>query len=331
MNTRRIVLAGGSGFLGGVLARYFLERNYEVVILTRKPNARADGVREVHWDGETLTDWTRELEDADAVINLAGVSVNCRYHERNRRSILDSRVNSTRALGAAIAECAKPPPVWMNSSTATIYRHTFGPAWDEDGEIGATKEAKDGFSVEVACAWERTFKEAKTPATRKVALRTAMVLGNGENSVFPTLRRLVRLGLGGKMASGKQYVSWIHEQDFSRAVEWLMENEEVTGPVNLVAPNPLTNEQMMRTLREVSGARFGLPAAAWMLELGAFFLRTETELIVKSRRVVPRKLLESGFEFCFPTFKEAIEHLSAGRQNIREKRHRVLSAFYEMP
>lgn len=309
MNTRRLILAGGSGFLGSVLATDFSARDWQVIVLTRNPRARNDGVREAHWDGETVGEWQRELEGAEALINLSGVSVNCRYHARNRRLILDSRVNSTRALGQAIARCLKPPRVWLNSSTATIYKHTFGLAWDEKGETGGTPEAKDEFSVEVARAWEQTLNEVSTPYTRKVALRTAMVLGLGENSVFPMLRWLVQFGLGGRMASGKQFVSWIHETDFCRAIEWVIDDEAFSGPVNVASPNPLTNDEMMRMLRELGGARFGLSAKRWMLEAGAVLLRTETELIIKSRRVVPARLLAAGFQFRFPEFRGAAKEL----------------------
>ncbi len=308
MPTKRIVLAGGSGFLGRVLAEYLTARGAETVILTRAPRVGTK-VREVAWDGKTVGDWLKEIDGAAAVINLAGRSVDCRYHARNRRLILDSRIDSTRVLGEAIARCAKPPRVWLNSSTATIYKHTFGPAWDESGEIGGTREAKDEFSVEVAVAWERVLDEARTPATRKVALRSAMVLGAGGNSVLPVMRRLVRFGLGGRMGDGRQFMSWIHEEDFCRAVEWLLAHDEIRGPVNLAAPNPLPNAEFMRTVREVCGVPFGLPAARWMLEVGAIFLRTETELLIKSRRVVPGRLLAAGFEFKFPQLRGAVEDL----------------------
>jgi uncharacterized protein (TIGR01777 family) len=316
MSDARLILSGGSGFLGQVLALYFSQRGWEIVVLTRRPTRRTEGVREVGWDGETLGDWTRVLAGASALVNLAGKSVNCRYHVRNRKLISDSRVNSTRVLGEAIARCANPPSVWLNSSTATIYKHTFGPAWDESGEIGATPEAKDAFSIEVAVAWERAFNEANTPRTRKATMRSAMVLGNYSNSVFPMLRRLVRFGLGSRMGSGRQFVSWIHELDFCRAIEWLIEHEEIRGVVNVAAPGPLPNAEMMRTLREICGVPFGLPAAEWMLELGAFLLRTETELIIKSRRVVPGSLLESGFKFQFAHIRNAFEIL-AGNASAR--------------
>jgi len=309
MTTQRIILAGGSGFLGNALAERFLGRGDEVIVLTRTPRARTDGAKEIAWDAKSPGDWGKFVDGADVVINLAGRSVNCRYHARNRREILDSRVNSTRVLGEAIVRCAKPPRVWLNSSTATIYKHTFGPAWDESGEIGGTPEARDEFSVEVARAWEKALDEAGTPATRKVALRSAMVLGTGKNSVFPVLRRLVRSGLGGKMGSGNQYVSWIHEADFCRAIDWLIDHEDFNGPVNVASPNPLPNREMMRALRDIGGVPIGLPATLWMLEVGAFFLRTETELIIKSRRVVPGRLSASGFQFQFPQLEEALRDL----------------------
>jgi uncharacterized protein (TIGR01777 family) len=305
----RIVLAGGSGFVGQFLAPWLCKAGHEVVVLTRSPKADSGKIRQVAWDGKTTGPWARELEGAQAVINLAGQSVNCRYHARNRRLMMDSRLDSTRILGEAITRCQNPPRIWLNASTATIYKHTFGPAWNEDGEIGSTAEAKDEFSIEIATAWEREFAKANTPATRKVALRSAMVLGHGSNSVFPVMRRLVRLGLGGKLASGRQFVSWIHEIDFCRAIDWLLAQEEFNGVVNLAAPNPLTNVDMMRALRKACGVPIGLPASRWMLEVGAFVLRTETELLIKSRRVVPGRLLAGGFEFRFPEIGGAFEDL----------------------
>lgn len=311
MNKQRIVLAGGSGFLGRVLADWLTARGAEVVILTRTPH-RGGPVREVQWDVRTLGQWQREIEGAEAVINLAGRTVDCRYNAENRRLIMDSRVDSTRVLGSAINLCGRPPRVWLNSSTATIYKHTYGAANDEaTGVIGATPDAKDEFSVEVALAWERALEAAPTPDTRKIALRSAMVLGSGQNSVFPMLRRLVRLGLGGRMGNGRQFVSWIHERDFCRAIEWLLAEDDFRGPANLAAPNPVPNAELMRTLRKVCRMPLGLPATRWMLEVGAFFLGTETELIIKSRRVVPGRLLAAGFEFEFPHLRGALEDLCA--------------------
>jgi uncharacterized protein (TIGR01777 family) len=305
----KIILAGGSGFLGSVLADYFAARGMEIVVLTRNPKTRTGLIREVHWDGVTVGDWLKELEGARALINLAGISVNCRYHARNRKLMLDSRLDSTRVLGEAIARCANPPPGWLNSSTATIYKHTFGPAWNEAGETGGCAEANDIFSVHVATEWERVFNEASTPRTRKAALRSAMVLGRAKNSVLPNLLRLGRLSLGGSLAGGSQFVSWIHQEDFCRAVEWIMEHKTLSGAMNLAAPNPVTNAEFMAAIRKVCHGRFGLPAPRWLLEIGAFFMRTETELIIKSRRVAPGKLLANGFTFLHPRLLPAIEQL----------------------
>lgn len=309
-NSNRLVLAGGSGFLGQALAAHFLPAGWDVVVLTRSPPHSGGAARQLQWDGRTLGPWQKELDGAIAVVNLSGKSVDCRYHARNRREILASRVDSTRVIGEAIGQCAAAPAVWLNASTATLYQHTLGEPWDESGPMEAVAEAKDAFSVEVGKAWERALDEARTPRTRKVALRMGMVLGRGRNSVFPVLRRLARLGLGGAMGRGDQYVSWMHSTDYCRAVEWLIGHDGLGGPVNLVAPNPIPNREMMRILRKVCGAPFGLPATEWMLEIGAFFLRTETELLLKSRRVVPRRLLESGFHFQFPLMAEAFQDLS---------------------
>jgi uncharacterized protein (TIGR01777 family) len=308
MKPRRIILAGGSGFLGNTLAKYFLERQYEIIVLTRSPGARNDGVREIAWDAKSLGDWTKFMDGAEVVINLAGKSVDCRYNDANRKAIIVSRVESTRVLGKAIAQCKQPPRVWLNSSSATIYKHTFDKPKDEAGETGATPEANDEFSIEVIRQWERALIEAQTPATRKVALRTTLVLGR-DGGVFPVLRRLARFGLGGRMGSGRQYVSWIHEEDFCQAVEWLIAKDDLNGLVNFATPNPLPNHETMKLICEACGAPFGLPATKWMLEVGAVFLRTETELILKSRRVVPGRLIASGFKFKFPELRPALEDL----------------------
>jgi uncharacterized protein len=306
--SERIVLAGGSGLLGCLLARTLSAKGYEIIVLTRSPQA-GGAARQVHWDARTLGPWQRELEGAAAVINLAGRSVNCRYNEANRRLIMDSRVLSTRVLGEAISHCAEPPPTWLNASTATIYKHSYDRTMDETGEIAADRDAKDEFSVEVAQAWEQALADAPTAATRKIPMRMSMVFAAVPGSVFAVLRRLVRLGLGGSMAGGRQFVSWIHQEDFCRAVEWILEHPALCGPVNVASPNPVTNREMMAVFRKVCGRPIGLPAASWMLEIGAFFMRTETELIIKSRRVVPAKLLETGFQFRFPTLHGALEEI----------------------
>jgi len=313
---RRIVLAGGSGFLGGALAGHFRNAGWDVVILTRTPDPKAGAVREAQWDGRTVGAWRSELDGATAVVNLTGKSVNCRYNAANRREIMESRVHATRVVGEAIGQCAAPPRVWLNASTATVYKHTFGAPWDESGQIEAAAEAADAFSVEVAQAWEAALNNADTPRTRKAAMRMGMVTGLDKNSVFPVLRRLVRLGLGGRMGNGRQYVTWMHVVDYCRALEWLIDHDALRGPVNVVAPNPVPNAEMMRILRRIYGAPFGLPAAEWMLEIGAFVMGTETELILKSRRVIPGRLMQSGFTFKFPTLEEAFRDLAQAGANV---------------
>lgn len=308
-----MVLAGGTGFLGQTLAEYFQARDFEVVVLTRSADQAHLTGRLVPWDAHGLGPWSKELEETTVLINLTGKSVNCRYDARNREVILKSRIDSTRVLAEAVAACNQPPPVWLNASTATIYKHTMAAAWDENGVIGSTPQAKDAFSIDVAREWEEVFAQGRTPATRKVALRTAMVLGLGKNSVFPVLRRLTRLGLGGKMGTGRQFVSWIHQVDFCRAIEWIIGHGEIAGPINVAAPNPVQNTEMMKILRTLCGVALGLPANVWMLELGAFFLRTETELMIKSRKVIPGALLASGFRFQFPGIEEAFEDLCGRR------------------
>lgn len=266
------------------------------------------------WDGKTLGAWARELEGADVVINLAGRSVNCRYGERNRREILESRVDSVHAIGRALQVTKRPPRIWMQAATATIYAHRFDSPNDEfTGVIGGEEpNAPDTwrFSIEVAKAWESAVEEYATlPNTRCVIMRSAMVMSPDHGGIFATLLKLVRFGLGGQASNGKQFVSWIHEQDFVRAVRWLIEHEDMAGVVNICSPGPLPNAEFMRVLRRAWGTSVGLPASKWMLELGAFLMRTETELILKSRRVTPARLLHSGFEFQFPDWRDAAADL----------------------
>ncbi|HCX30926.1 MAG TPA: TIGR01777 family protein [Blastocatellia bacterium] len=309
----KIVIPGGSGQVGTVLARAFHQRGDEVVVLSRRPTVAP--WRVVKWDGETTGAWTLEFEGADTIINLAGQSVNCRYTEANRRIITESRVKSTRIVGEAIAQARRPPRVWLQASTATIYAHRYDAANDEEtGIIGGTEpNAPDTwrFSIDVVTSWERTFNESTTPATRRLLMRSAIVMNPDRGSPFDMLLRLVRYGLGGTLGDGKQYVSWIHDQDFARAVVWLIEHEEFAGSVNLAAPNPLPNSAFMKTLREAWGISFGLPATEWMLEVGAFLLRSETKLMLKSRRVIPTRMLQAGFTFQFPRWAEAACDLCA--------------------
>ena len=309
----KIVIPGGSGQIGTLLARAFRKEGHEVIEISRHPSADRPW-RAVAWDARTLGAWTAELEGADAVINLAGKNVNCRYTPANRDLIMQSRVDSTRIIGQAIAQAARPPRVWLQAGTATIYAHRYDAGNEEATGIlgGSEVDAPDTwrFSIDVAKAWERAVEEAGSlPQTRTVVLRSAMTMSPDRGGVFDVLLRLVRFGLGGQAGDGRQFVSWIHEADFVRAVLWLIEHDDVSGPLNLASPNPLPNAEFMRALREAWGIRFGLPAPAWMLEIGAVFLRTETELILKSRRVVPGRLLQQGFRFEFPSWPEAARDL----------------------
>ncbi len=304
----KIVIPGGSGHVGTVLAEAFHKRGDDVVVLSRK-HTDAQPWRVVSWDGETRGEWTSEIEGAEVVINLAGQSVNCRYTPENRRIITDSRVNSTQIVGQAIAEAKKPPRVWLQASTATLYAHRYDAPNDEAiGIIGGSEPGAPEtwrFSIDVVKKWERELNAAATPNTRKVLLRSAIVMSPEADGPFDMLLGLVRLGLGGRFGDGKQYVSFVHDHDFVRALEWLIQHEDMDGPVNIAAPNPLPNSEFMQALRKAWGIPFGLPSTNWMLELGAFALRSETELMLKSRRVVPARLLESGFTFQFPDWPSA--------------------------
>ena len=317
----KIVIPGGSGQIGTMLARAYSKAGGVVVILSRKAAAES-AWRVCEWDARSLGDWAEEFEGADAVINLAGRSVNCRYTPENRRAIIESRVDSTGVIAQAMARASRPPRVWLQMSTATIYAHRYDASNDETSGIigGDEPNAPDTwrFSIEVAKAWERAVQAAgPLPHTRTVLLRAAMTMSPDAGGVFDTLLGLVRHGLGGSSGDGRQFVSWIHEADFIRSIRWLIEHDTVSGPVNLAAPNPLPNADFMRALREAWGIRIGLPATKWMLEIGALFLRTETELILKSRRVVPGLLAQNGFTFQFPTWPEAANELCRQWRELR--------------
>ncbi|ANB10219.1 NAD-dependent epimerase [Streptomyces ambofaciens] len=305
----KIVIPGGTGQVGTVLGRAWTAAGHEVVVLSRRPERRG----EVPWDGRTPGDWFKEIDGSDMVVNLAGRSVNCRYTPTNLRAMMDSRVHSARVVGEAIAAAAEPPRVWLQMSTATVYAHRFDAPHDEATGVVGGREAGVpaywSYSVEIAKAWERELERADTPHTRKVALRSAMVMSPDRGGVLDVLLRLARLGLGGPVAGGAQYVSWIHERDFVRAVEFLAGREDLTGPVNLAAPSPLPQRAFMRALRQARGVPVGLPATRWMAELGALVLRSDTELLLKSRRVVPGRLLDAGFTFDHPDWPEAAEDL----------------------
>ncbi len=307
----KLVIPGGSGQVGTLLAQAFQAEGHDVVVLSR--TAAEKPWRTAQWDGKALGTWASEIDGADAVINLAGRSVNCRYTPANRKAILDSRVDSTRVVGEAIGQAQRPPPVWLQAGTATIYAHRLdAPNEEATGILGGDEpDAPDTwrFSIGVAKAWEAALNAAQTPDTRKVILRSAMTMSLGDGGIFDVLLGLVRHGLGGPVAGGRQYVSWIHGEDFVSAVRLLMADDRFAGPVNLCAPHPLPYADLMRGLRRASGIKFGLPATREMLELGARVLRTETELVLKSRRVVPGRLLDAGFTFAYPDWPEAAADL----------------------
>jgi uncharacterized protein (TIGR01777 family) len=308
----KVVLIGGSGQVGQILARYFHQRGDDVCVIARStPNSAS--WRTAKWDGKTLGAWTTELESADAVVHLSGRTVNCRYTPEHRREILESRTLTTTLVGEAISQCSQPPRAWLNASTATWYRHALDHSQDElTGEPGGHEPNVPEtwtFSVNIGRAWEEAFFTAPTPHTRRVAMRISMVMSPDPGGVFRVLLNLVRVGLGGPQGSGKQYVSWIEDTDFARVVAFLIERDDLSGPINLCAPGALANRDFLRAMRKAWGMPLGLPAFAWMLEIGAVFLRTETELILKSRWVRPTRLLDAGFIFEHPQWTEAARDL----------------------
>lgn len=298
-----MVIAAGTGFLGKIVTEYFKTKVKTIIILTRGKNKEINNIKYVNWDAKTIGNWTNELNNADVLINLTGKSVDCRYNKKNKDLILHSRIDSTIILAEAIQKCTNPPKVWLNSSTATIYRHSLKKEMDEiNGEIGT------GFSVNVAKAWETALFKQQTLNTRKVALRTAIVLGKSGGALQPILN-LTRIGFGGKQGSGNQKISWIHELDFARSIDFIIYTQKIEGVINIVSPKPSTNSIFMKTLRKIIRTPFGIPISKPLLEFGAKLIKTETELILKSRNVIPQKLENHGFKFTYPELKTAINHL----------------------
>lgn len=313
MQNKKIVIAGGSGFIGQAIAEYFGTEN-TIIILSRQVNGTNNAyskkshittnsnVRYVQWNAKDLGDWAKEIDGADLVINLAGKSVNCRYTQKNKQEIFDSRTNSTKIIGEAIAHATIPPKLWINAASATIYRHATDRLQDE-----LTGEIQNDFSVQVCKLWESTFFEQRTPFTRKVALRMAITLSAG--GVMIPYFNLLKFALGGRQGSGRQMYSWVHVHDVCRMIQWAFEHKEIEGVYNCSSPNPVTNNQFMQTLQKVTGHKFGLPAFEWMLTIGAAVIGTEKELILKSRWVVPAKALGAGFQFQYPVLKDALQQI----------------------
>lgn len=295
----KIIIAAGTGFLGKNLEKYFIEKGDQVYILTRNPKRE----NEIFWSAKTSGGWKNLLENSDVLINLTGKSVDCRYTEKNKKEIYDSRIESTKVLQQAIDQCINKPKVWLNASSATIYIHSETHLnTEENGIIG------DDFSMNICKSWEKEFFKVKTGNVRKVALRTSIVLGNN-GGAFPKLKTITKLGLGGKQGRGNQNVSWIHIDDFCRAIEYIINNENIVGEINITAPNPLSNKEFMRKLRKEIKIPFGLNAPVWQLEIASIFLKTETELILKSRNVYPEKLIQNDFQFQFSTIEKAFRSL----------------------
>ena len=298
----KLIIAAGTGFLGQVLIHHFKNKFEEIVILTRGKSQIIDGIKYVNWNAKTFSGWESELENTTVLINLAGKSVDCRYTSKNKKAILLSRLESTKILNKAVLNCKNPPKHWLNSSTSTIYRFSLDKQMDEvEGEIG------NDFSINVALSWEKAFFKTETPNTLKTALRTSIVLGKNGGALLP-LKTLAKIGFGGKQGKGNQWISWIHEDDFARAIEFIIK-KEMTGKVNIVSPNPISNSDFMQELRKAVGVPFGIPLNQLFLEIGSFFIRTETELVLKSRNVIPKRLLEKGFAFKFENIDPAFQNL----------------------
>jgi len=302
----KLIIPGGSGFLGLQLARHFGAKGWMVYILSRQEKESEGNIQFLRWDGKTLGAWAKEIDGADAIVNMAGRTVNCRYNETNKKQILDSRIDSTRILGKAIKKATNKPKIWINSSSATIYQDTRGalPANNEyDGQIGTD------FSMNICKAWEKEFNAAPSDTVRKIALRSAIVIGKESGGAMEYLINLSKLWLGGTQGDGQQFISWVHLKDFGRVVEFLIEQEHISGVINCAAPNPVTNQIFMKELRKAVGRSWGLPIPKFLLAFGAVFLRTQTELVLKSRKVVSKRLEEEGFQFEYATVETAFKDI----------------------
>ncbi|QWX83037.1 TIGR01777 family protein [Cellulophaga sp. HaHaR_3_176] len=300
----KLIIVGGSGFLGNAIAKHFVNTFKDIVILTRGASETKNGIRYTSWDAKSVGSWAKEFDNCDVLINMVGRSVDCRYTKKNKSLILSSRVDATKVLGEVLLKSEKPPKIWLNSSTATIYRHSLDLQMDEiSGEIG------NGFSVEVAKAWEKTFFASPLKNTRKIALRTSIVLGKNGGALVP-LKKLAQIGFGGKQGNGNQFFSWIHITDFLRSIDFIIKTENIEGPINIVAPQPCTNAYLMEKIRKSISIGFGIPLSEKILKIGALCIQTETELILKSRNVIPGRLLNKGFEFQYPTIEKALNDLN---------------------
>lgn len=298
----KIIIAGGTGALGALLSNAYSKQGWEVVVLSRSRASALGNARHVHWNGQTIGGWTAELEGATAVVNLAGRSVDTRFTAKHKREILDSRVMPTSVIGEAVSRCHRPPAVWINAGGISIYAPSAVIHTERDQPEGTD------FLAQVSQQWEAAFINAATPMTRKVQLRIGAVLLS-EGGMLGPLVKLAKLGLGGTVGRGDQYISWILEGDFIKLVDWLIQNGHISGVVHASGPNPVTNADFMRALRKRIGAPFGVPIPAWAVRLGAWFIGTEPELALDGRRVVSHVLKEAGFQFDFPEIRAALRQL----------------------
>ncbi|MEP0214268.1 MAG: TIGR01777 family oxidoreductase [Cellulophaga sp.] len=291
----KLVIAGGTGFLGNKLIDFYTSKYNEIVVLTRGKSRKKENISYVNWDAKTINKWHTSLNNADVLINLTGKSVDCRFTKENKALILNSRTESTTALGNAINLVANPPKVWLNASSAAISH----PNKEENGE---------DFMLYVGLEWEKAFNAIKNPNTRKVALRISLVFGKEGGALIP-LKKITKLGLGGKQGSGKQMVSWVHTKDFVAITNYAIENQAITGPIVVAAPDAISNTKLMSTIRQTLNVPFGLPAFSWMLKIGGFIIGTEPSLILNSMKVYPEKLEKNGYEFRFDTLKSALKDI----------------------
>ncbi|HWK98341.1 MAG TPA: TIGR01777 family oxidoreductase [Parapedobacter sp.] len=298
----KIVIAGGTGALGTLLSNAYTEQGREVVVLGRSGADVSGKAKHVHWNGHTISDWAGELEGATAVVNLAGRSIDTRFTAKHKREIVESRVMSTAVIGEAISHCRHPPAVWVNAGGISIYTPSAAIRTEHDLPEGTD------FLAQVSQQWETAFANAATPMTRKVQLRIGAVLLS-EGGMLGPLVKLTKLGLGGTVGHGDQYVSWIHGDDFVKLVDWLIQNGHISGVVHASSPNPVTNADFMQALRKRVGAPVGIPTPAWAVRLGAWFIGTEPQLALDGRRVVSHVLEEAGFQFDFPEIQDALHHL----------------------
>jgi uncharacterized protein (TIGR01777 family) len=299
ISNKRVVLAGGNGFLGRALSQELLRLGYEPVVLTRAPSTDPGSVQHLSWDGKSLGESAQSLDGARAVVNLVGKSVDCRPTEKNRREIVASRVDSVNVIARAISQCDDPPKAWVQASSLAIYGDAGDRICDEDAPLG------DGFGADVCKRWEAAFGAARMPGTRKVVLRIGAVLAP-EGVAMRKLLVLTKCFLGGTVGSGRQWISWLHLSDMTRMFLWAIERDEIEGVFHATSPNAVTNRELMRELRRALRRPWSPPTPAWAVRIGAKLIGTDAEIPLTGRRCLPKRFLEAGFEFEHPDLDETL-------------------------